>query len=144
MTPEMVSALGAVGSAIATMLAVFVSWSVWKSQRLLSQRQLLLPLWSYMSSINEINPASPVTPDIIKAVNTLELVALCCEGGMVDEAVIKRTFQPLYIKIYHQIEACSSIPGCQKTGRELLTENRSAAKLYRNLLDDHVNHGSLT
>lgn len=143
MSFQIISAIGSIGSAMATIMAVLVSWLVWKSQRSLSQRQLLIPLWSHMSSINEISPRNPVGPDVIKAVNTLELVALCCEGGMIDKAVIKRTFQSVYLKLYQQVEACSDVPGCQKSGREMLTENRAAMALYTELLNDHVKQGSL-
>lgn len=69
-----------------------VSLRIHQSQQLLSQRQLLLPLWDYMSSLKNIDPAQPIEPDVLKVVNSLELVSLCCEDGMVDAAVIKRTF----------------------------------------------------
>ena len=69
-----------------------VSLRIHQSQQLLSQRQLLLPLWDYMSSLKNIDPAQPIEPDVLKVVNSLELVSLCCEDGMVDAAVIKRAF----------------------------------------------------
>lgn len=141
MSAEMVSAIGSV---LATLVGIRVSWQVWRGQRLLSQRQLILPLWTHMSSLNEINPNQPITPDIVKAVNTLELVALCCEGDMVDTRVIKRTFATEYLKLYNQIEGCSDVPGLNKTGKNLLSENPAAMKFYDELSSEHKNRGSLT
>ena len=82
------AAAGAVLSGVATTIAIIVAYKVHQNQKLLSQRQLLLPLWDYMATLSKIDSNTPVTPDVIKVVNTLELVALCCEGGMIDEKVI--------------------------------------------------------
>lgn len=79
------AAAGAVLSGVATTIAIIVAYKVHQNQKLLSQRQLLLPLWDYMATLSKIDSNTPVTPDVIKVVNTLELVALCCEGGMIDE-----------------------------------------------------------
>lgn len=34
------------------------------------QRQLLLPLWDYMATLSKIDSNTPVTPDVIKVVNS--------------------------------------------------------------------------
>ena len=91
------AAAGAVLSGVATTIAIIVAYKVHQNQKLLSQRQLLLPLWDYMATLSKIDSNTPVTPDVIKVVNTLELVALCCEGGMIDEKVIRRTFKDQFI-----------------------------------------------
>lgn len=138
-----ISAVGGALSGVGTAAAVFVSWMVYRGQRLLTQRQLLIPLWEYMSSLSEVNPQQPITPDVLKVVNTLELVALSCEGGMVDPAVIRRTFRNIFMKLYEQVDRCGELPGLGKTGRDLLKENPAAMTFYQQLLNEHLNRDRL-
>jgi len=112
-------------------------------ERLLTQRQLLLPLWQYMSTLSQIDPKNPVVPDVLKAVNTLELVALCCEGEIIDPRVVKRTFRDTYIMLYQQVEQCGDLKGLGKTGRSLMNENRAAIAFYQELMSEHIQRDSL-
>ena len=107
-------------------------------QRALNQRQLLLPLWQYLAKLNDIDSKQPITPQVIETVNTLELVALCCEGGMVDKGIIKRTFRDGFMRHYQAINACVSVPGTNKTGSQLLAENRAAMAFYNELIAEHL------
>lgn len=125
-------------SGIATIIAVVVAYKVHQNQKLLAQRQLLLPLWDYMSTLSTIDADEPVTPDVIKVVNTLELVALCCEGGMVDKRVVKRTFREQFIDHYEQVKRCRNIPGLQCDGEGLLKQNRAATEFYRYLEQERL------
>jgi hypothetical protein len=145
---------GTIVSGIAAILALAVSWIIYRgqsalttqinnSQQLLSQRQILIPLWDYISNLYDIDPSNIVTPDVIKAANTLELIALCCEGNMVDKTVITRTFSEQYIKHYESIKACGLLPGLNKTGNNILNENRAAMLFYDELISAHKNHGKI-
>ena len=85
---------------IAVVVAIFTSIkqsrlteSIHKEQRLFAQRQMLIPIWGVISNLNDIDPSKPVWPDVIKAMNTLELVALCWEGQLIDKHIIRRTFR---------------------------------------------------
>lgn len=113
-------------------------------ERLLSQRQFLLPLWDHLSALREINPEQPATPLVVQAVNTLELVALCWEGDLIDRDLIRRTFMTRYLQMYGWIEACGKLPGLNKSGRELLLENPAATKLHDELRREHSAAGALT
>ncbi|MDD4962727.1 MAG: hypothetical protein PHI11_02280 [Gallionella sp.] len=134
-----VSAIAGLISAVAASLGIWIAYHVHRNQQLLSQRQLLVPLWEYISTLNAIDPEKPVIPDIIKAVNTLELVALCCEGEMVDESVIKRTFRHDFITLYRSISSCKKLPGLEKSGDDLLLEARAASSFYEKLKREHLN-----
>ena len=57
------AAAGAVLSGIATTIAIVVAYKVHKNQKLLSQRQLLLPLWDYIATLSKVNSNTPITPD---------------------------------------------------------------------------------
>lgn len=132
--------IGSMLSGVGTIFAIFVAYKVHSTQKQLTQRQLLLPLWEYMSNISEIKPNAPIALDIIKAVNTLELVALCCEGNMVDEDIIKRTFKDQFIKHFENIRDCQKIPSYHLNGREILKENRAATAFYNKLEQDRIEH----
>lgn len=163
--PAFIAAVGTALSAIAAAVAVLVSWIVYKGQSAmtgklareqtelsrkihedqtrLSQRQLLIPLWGYMSSLNEIDSSKIIEPDVLKIVNTLELVALCCEGEMIDKAVIKRTFKDVYIKLYDQVKVLPMMSGLKRSGQELLNQNPAAKRFYKELEADHMEGGAL-
>ena len=140
---EPIGTLAAVLSAIAALGSVVAAWKVWAGQKLLSQRQFILHIWEKISNMNDIDPSNPLEVDVIKAVNVLEFVALCCEGGMVDEQVVKRTFYEGYIKFFTAIEGCGMLPGVKKTGKQLLQENRAAMTLGQSLIAEHVSKGRL-
>ena len=129
------SAVGSLASGVAAIVGIYVAYKVHANQKLLAQRQLLLPLWEHMSALRRVDPTAPIVPDIINTVNTLELVALCCEGGMVDEKVILRTFRDQFILHYEDVENCPTMPSLGKDGRKLLYENRAAVSFYMKLHD---------
>lgn len=123
--------------------AVKTSEAVAMIQVALSQRQLLLPLWQYLSTLSQIDSEDPVWTDVLKAMNTLELVALCEESGAVDAQVIRRTFREQYMRLYESIAAIKEAkpkdgklghPG----GQQLLRENRAAMNFYNELSKEHM------
>ena len=115
-------------------------------QRLAEQRMQLIPLWESISTLSEIDPSAPVTPDVIQAVNALEFVAICCEAGVVDKQIVMRTFREKYLHFYKNIDRCGDLPGFdnpRKNGRDLLSENISAQQLFTELEAERVASGRL-
>ncbi|EJL6584462.1 TPA: DUF4760 domain-containing protein [Vibrio cholerae] len=138
---EAITAIGAIGaicSGLAALIGIFVAYKVHLNQKLLSQRQLLLPLWEHICKLHKIDPEKPITPHIIQVVNTLELVALCCEGGMVDEQVIRRTFKNEFLSHCEAIKRCKTIPGRNIDGEALLKENKAALQFYKKLDEENL------
>jgi hypothetical protein len=130
MIQDLISSTGALLSGVAAIAAIFVAYKVHKSQKQLSQRQLIVPLWDHISSLRKFDPNNPVTEDAVKIVNTLELVAICCEGGMIDEKVILRTFNDQFLGHYESIKKCTLIPGRNIDGEQLLLENLATVEYY--------------
>lgn len=110
--------------------------NVAKLQRMLTQRQFLIPLWQYMTAVNALNTKDPNIKDVLNAVHTLELVALCVEGGMVDEAIIKRTFRDGFVALFDQVESCPYMEPLKRDGKALVRENRAASAFYGRLKDE--------
>lgn len=123
--------------------AVWVGYQVAQMQKTLAQRQLIIPLWDHMAGLNDIDPANPDAAHVLRAVNTLELVALCCEGGMVDERVIKRTFREPFIQLYNAIEGCPELEDLGRSGAELIHENPAAMAFYETLRREHMDRDKL-
>lgn len=141
---EVISAIGSFISGIGTVLGILIAYLVHKNQKLLTQRQLLIPLWEHISNISDIDPKNPITPDIISAVNKLELVALCCEGGMIDERIIMRTFKDQFMKHYENISRCQEIPNLNCDGDKLLKENKATIQFYKKLVNQYEASDRLT
>lgn len=142
-TLQVLSASGSFLAGTATLTGLFVAWRVHSSQKKLSQRQLIIPLWEHLTNLKNIDSEEPIIPDVINTVNTLELVALCYEGGMVDKAVIKRTFAQEFIRHYDSIDGCKKMNGLDKTGKMILQENVSAMNLYSILMKEKIQSGEL-
>lgn len=136
------SSITAIGSLIAAFLSYSSSRKISAAQRELAQRQVILPLWGYISQLNSIDPKKPVTPDIITNINALELVALCCEAEIVDEKVISRTFSEQFISHFESISSCPDI-GDGRSGRTIIKENRAAELFYDRLERNRKNSGNL-
>ncbi|POD94439.1 hypothetical protein [Pectobacterium odoriferum] len=134
-----IAALGNLATAIFSYLA---TRKTTKNQRELTQRQIILPLWNYISALSKINPQNPVTPDIIKNINALELVALCCEADIVDEKVIIRTFSEQFIQHFEDIKSCQNI-GDGRSGAILIKENRAAEEFYDRLNEERKSAGRI-
>lgn len=146
------SAVGVWLSATASSLALCVAWSVYKGQAnlnlklqeenyTLSQRQLIVPLWEYVQkvSLSSINPQNPVGPDVVNALNCLELIAVCVEGGMIDPQVITRTFGDVFLSIGGSIEAITqNVPGHSKNGKQMFEDASSAYLYYQQLKKDKL------
>lgn len=116
-----------------------------QNEKLLAQRQLIVPLWEYIGSMNEINPQKVIQPDVQRAMNALELVALCCETGAVDKAIIKRTFSEVFIKQYEAIRRCPKMEIFgNRNGDELVKDNKAAMSFYDELIEEYKAQGKPT
>lgn len=120
----------AFASALISAVALAVSIITHKRQALLSQRQFLPQLYQEVKSLREINPENPIGPDVIKIINTLEFIAICVEGGIVDRDIVRRLFRKNFVRLYGQIDAAGQIPGLGRRGRELTQDMPAASKLY--------------
>jgi hypothetical protein len=109
-------------------------------QRRYEQRSQLLPIWSYLSNLSEID-SETATTEIVKTVNTLELVAVCTEAEIIDEVVVFRTFRDKFIKLYEAVINYGRLEGYpgEITGKTLLADSPAATQLYVRLIDERNN-----
>ncbi|EAA4612849.1 hypothetical protein RY43_22680 [Salmonella enterica] len=136
------ASVAALGNLVTAVFSYLATRKTTKNQRELTQRQIILPLWDYISALSKIDPQKPVTPDIVKNINALELVALCCEADIVDEKVITRTFSEQFIQHFEDIKSCQDI-GDGRSGTSLIKENRAAEEFYDRLNEARKSTGRI-
>jgi translation initiation factor 2 beta subunit (eIF-2beta)/eIF-5 len=74
----------------------------------------------------------------------LELIAVCWEGDLIDQDIIRGMYSQLYIEFYQKIEQCKNPPKeVEKNGRQMLLACPAAIRLYQQLLSEHANRGKL-
>lgn len=133
------------GTLIATAFGGYATWRtavIAKTQKDLAQRQAIFQLWDRIAALQPINPKDPAPTYVHNALSTMELIALSCEGGMVDPEVVKRTLSDRYIELYDMIRACGPIKNMQnKSGQELLQQNAAAMRFYDELMQEKK-HGN--
>lgn len=139
-----VSAVAESIAAIVAAIAIYQTVRLHRKQMLLEQRQLLLPLWGHLQNLDDINPTKPVWPDVIKAVNMLELIAVCWEGQLIDESIIRRMYSFLYIEFFQKIQECKDPPSAiAKDGKQMLLASPATIRLYNQLMAEHADKGKL-
>ncbi len=138
-----ISAIAVVVSAVTAMKQVNLTASIHREQMTLSQRQLFLEIWPKMEALNIIDPASPVAVDVVRTANVLELVALCWEGGMVDSAVIRRSFGTRYIEYYENLQKVPKLTNPNLSGSDILRAVPAVGRLYDQLRKEQQEQNAL-
>jgi hypothetical protein len=137
----------AAGTLVATAFGGYATWrtaSIARTQKELAQRQAIFQLWDRIASLRPIDPKDPVPMHVHNALSTMELIGLCCEGGMVDADVIKRTMTDRYIELFDMVKGLGKIPTMEnKTGMELLQQNPAAMNFYDVLMDEKKRKNAL-
>jgi hypothetical protein len=97
-------------------------------------------LWDRIIGIKDIDPANPVGPDIRKAVNVLEAVAMAWETDTVDRDMVLVSFGHLYNNFYDKISRTVIVPaennGSGPSGLDLLNSNPVIGKINRKILEE--------
>ena len=103
-----------------------------ESQRF-SQRQLLIPLWEQLDGMRDVNPQDPVWPEVIRVANTLELIALCVESGIIERDVFDRAWGEMFLDQARKIMKCKGHHDDGRSGTDILNSNRAAREVYEEL-----------
>ncbi|MEK6257560.1 MAG: hypothetical protein AABP62_02980 [Planctomycetota bacterium] len=147
MGPEIIGLAAACCSAVAAIGSIVVAWLIFAGQKTLSQRQLIVPLWEYMTKVESVRDASGlvIPAQVIRTANTLELIAICCEGEMIDKQVILRVFRNQYMFHFLSIDSIVEvIDGIGKNGHDFLMANhRASIAFYKQLEELHLKGDAL-
>ena len=108
------------------------------------KKRFITVLWDKMATVSNISRDEPIEADVRYAVNTLELVSLCWQAGIVDKRMVILSFGRLFDSLYIQIEQISErLPGCGKTGHELLTQNPAISAVRRQIRERLEQQGEI-
>jgi hypothetical protein len=128
-------AVSTIIAGIAATVGIIVTIVINNGQNRASKRQLIIPLWEYMSNLREIDSENPITADVIQVANSLELIATLCLNNVVDKEIVMKSFKEQYISHYNNIHNCSKLRGFDnKTGLDILNENPHIQKFYNQLI----------
>ena len=107
--------------------------NIHEEQTKLAQRQLFLPLFEYIKDIRAINPKNIDWDNVSELANFLDLIAICYQGQLVDIKILRRSFGPLFIETFEQLQKCVDTEKKDPTikdGPTLLKQNPSIGILY--------------
>ncbi|MCP4368183.1 MAG: hypothetical protein GY797_08780 [Deltaproteobacteria bacterium] len=86
------------------------------------RRQSVVDLHMAWQNLRDINPKKPVTPDVVKAVSTLNLTASLWLHDVVDRNILCQSYYPEFKTLYESLEQCNvEVPETNKKGRDFLT-----------------------
>jgi hypothetical protein len=96
------------------------------------KRQGVIALYGEWHDINAIDSSRPITPDVVKAVNALELTASLWNHDAIEKEILYQSFWEDYKEIYDKLKnSDTQVPGLNKTLRQLLT--RPVVKAYQEM-----------
>jgi hypothetical protein len=147
-------ALGSLGSIFAVVIASIALWqasrisnaqlklteTIHKQQMALGQRQAFVDVFEQLKNMPGINPQAPIWPDVVLAVNLLDLIGTAWESKLTDTEMLLRAYQDIFVKTYEDVKRCTNQPSnMPKDGAGMLIDSRSATSLYNHLMNVHLN-----
>ena len=88
-----------------------------------NRRFVTTELWDRMTQLNHVDPASIVPEDVRRAVNTLQMIAMCWNAQLVDREMVVIAFGTFFDELCAEITAINSpIAGLRRTGYELISQ----------------------
>lgn len=109
-----------------------------------ASRRFVLDLWDRINGISEIDPQQPIGPDVRRALNALELIAMCWEGNIADKKMVELMFGKMYRNMYTAIRQIAQVPGMNSSGARLLDEGPPTIHLvYEELQKKYSEQGKI-
>jgi len=163
---EMKDILALIGAGVAIVISIVALWSSWRQAREQANLEIELAakdaelqrsirdevarsdkrrffsttLWDRMIGVSDIDPADPVGPDIRKAVNLLEAVAMSWEADIVDRQMVLVSFGHLYNDLYDKVKRTNVVPeaadGSGPSGSALLNSNPFIEKINNQIIEE--------
>ena len=131
------ASLATIGTTILAVFALRQAKQIFKEQLKFNRRQLFLSIFEQFEDMATIDCEKNEDEEIVKMINFLELLGICYEGQIVDKDMLFRVFGDLVIEQYRALESCTErLENHKKSGRDMLLECRSAAHLYKILIDE--------
>ena len=132
-----VSAIGA----IAAVVSAYIAHKSYKSAREanensteIAKRQQAIDFHSVWEGVSRIDPENPVGPDVVKAINALEITATVWNHDIVHKVIILDSYWTEFRELYETLYDCTTpVPGLNRSGRELLRESTTIEAAYESM-----------
>lgn len=98
------------------------------------KRQSVVDLHLAWRGVNEVDPKNLVTPDIINALNALDLTSSIWNHDIMDKDILIQSYWRDFRDLYDTLNGCNElVPGKKSTCRALLLENPAIATAYESM-----------
>lgn len=139
-TISAISAGAAVLSTVISLAAVFISGKSLSRNTEMFQRQGVIDLHMAWQGVNEIDledEEEVITPDVVKAVNALDLTASLWNHDVIDKSILYQSYWPTYRELYDSLYSSDTlVPGINRRARDLITSEMTRA--YEEMKDTDI------
>ncbi|GAN31634.1 MAG: hypothetical protein DYG83_11670 [Candidatus Brocadia sp. AMX2] len=131
--------IAAYASCLLSIIGIIISvWAIRKAensntitnelQKNMFKKDKVIDLAMAWNGINAIDPENLITPDVVKAVNALELTASLWNHDVVAKEILHQSYWQSFRDLYDVLYHCNKIPpGLKKTCRDYITKEISKA-----------------
>lgn len=126
-------------SFFASFTAVFLAGLSLKTNKKMFRRQGVIDLHMAWQGISEIDPSNPVVPDVVKAVNALNLTSALWHHDVLEKVILYQSYWRPFKELYDTIFKIESpLSGKRHNGRDLLTAD--IRKAYNDMDNFELNN----
>lgn len=140
-TPDIIAAIAAGSaliSALTSIIVLFLTKNAINLNKSIFKRQGVIDLHVAWQGVNSVDPAKPITPEIVKAINALTLTASLWNHDVVEKVILYQTYWTSFQELYETFQSSDVIvPGKKKQFRQLLTPEITRA--YNDMRSFDVN-----
>lgn len=110
-----ISAGVAAGSLVVSVIAIFVAGRASNLNKSMFKRQGIIDLHMAWRGVNDIDVNNIVTPDVVNAVNALDLTASLWNHDVIEKIVIYQSYWRAYKSLYEALQYSQNLaPGTNK------------------------------
>ncbi|MCK5805905.1 MAG: hypothetical protein KAI66_23950 [Lentisphaeria bacterium] len=113
---------------LVSIVSVFLAGRASRLNKKMFKRQGIIDLHMAWSGISEIDTMNPVTPDVVKAVNALDLTAALWNHDVVEKLVLYQSYWDSYRDIYNTLDGSKKlVQGINRRCCDLITKEITRA-----------------
>lgn len=113
---------------IISISSIFIAGKALNTNKRMFRRQGVIDLHMAWDGVNEIDPNSLITPDIVKAVNALTLTASLWNHDVIEKDILYQSCWEPFRDLYDTLNNCKKrVPGMDRRCNDLMTKEISRA-----------------
>jgi hypothetical protein len=116
----------ALGAVLVAVVSAAIAYSSWRSQERLSKdmfkRAGVIDLHNAWANVNDVDPSKLITPDVVKAVNALNLTSALWLHDIIEREILHQSYWEAFKNLYDRMDRSTAVPpGIRKSLNELLS-----------------------